>query len=767
MKNRFLLFLILPLCVIVNLLPAQDNNTLDSLKQALRKAKEDTTRCVILNAMIEAEGDDHIWPKYNEQLRKLCEHNLKAYTSGPLYRFYLSQLAATFNNEGFLSNNQGNIPKALANYEKGLTMDQKAGNKKGTATSLNNIGSLYQYQGDIQKALEYYFKSLKINEEIKDVTGTAESLNNIGLIYNEKGDISQALEYYHKSLMLHESINYKIGMATALNNIGAIYQHQGDLQRALTYYNKSLKLEEETNNLSVMAGLLHNIGAIHKLLGDSAKALIFLNKSLKIAEETENLPGMAHCLNSIGSLYQVLGQKSLALEYWQRSLKIWEKINDKQGMALVSNHIAIALFDLGETAEALKYAEHSLKLAKELDFPENIKDATGTLSKIYSKTGKWKEAYELQVLYKQMSDTINSIEGRKAFLLKSFQYEYEKKAIADSIKSVEEHKVFDAQLKQQKIQKTALYCGIGLVTLFALFMYNRFRVTQKQKEIIEVKEKETQQQKQIIEEKHKEISDSINYAERIQRSFLATKELLDKNLKEYFVLFQPKDIVSGDFYWAAELLNGHFVLAVADSTGHGVPGAIMSLLNITSLEKAIERHSYPSEILNHTRKTIIDRLKKDGSAEGGKDGMDCSLMSVDFTNSQMTIAAAQNPVWIVRNVSSSDPDNHRDENAKEFIEIAYDKMPVGKHDNDHVSFKQQTVTLKKGDMIYAVTDGFADQFGGAKGKKFMQKRLKELLISVSDQKPYRQKEILSETLKKWAGGLEQVDDITLVGVRIS
>ena len=247
--------------------------------------------------------------------------------------------------------------------------------------------------------------------------------------------------------------------------------------------------------------------------------------------------------------------------------------------------------------------------------------------------------------------------------------------------------------------------------------------------------------------------DSINYAERIQRSFLATKEQLDEQLKNYFILFQPKDVVSGDFYWAHTLKNGYFALVTADSTGHGVPGAIMSLLNTSSLEKAVELGiSEPAEILNHTRQTIIDRLKKDGSAEGGKDGMDCSLMSFNSNKSKLTYSAANNPIWIIR-------DNT-------IIELTADKMPVGKHDNDSVSFTQHEIELQKGDLIYTLTDGFPDQFGGPKGKKFMYKHLKRVLISISQLPMDEQKEHLKTTLNNWKGDLEQVDDVCLIGIRV-
>ena len=225
------------------------------------------------------------------------------------------------------------------------------------------------------------------------------------------------------------------------------------------------------------------------------------------------------------------------------------------------------------------------------------------------------------------------------------------------------------------------------------------------------------------------------------------------DVADYFVLFKPKDIVSGDFYWASKLNNGNFALVTADSTGHGVPGAIMSLLNITSLEKAIEQYSEPLDILNSTRKTIIERLKKDGSLEGGKDGMDVSIMVYNFATKKLIIAAANNPVWIVRGTDT--------------IEIKPDKMPVGKHDKDIISFTQQEIQLQTGDVVYTLTDGFPDQFGGEKGKKYMSKNLRELLATNAYLPMKDQKELLEKAFADWVGELEQVDDVTIIGVRIS
>ena len=301
--------------------------------------------------------------------------------------------------------------------------------------------------------------------------------------------------------------------------------------------------------------------------------------------------------------------------------------------------------------------------------------------------------------------------------------------------------------------------GYGVFALLLIFAFLRWRTTklkQRQKELeleVDIATKEIRSQKEIVEKAHKEITDSIIYAERIQRSFLATKQMLDANLNEYFIFFHPKEAVSGDFYWAGKLANGNFAIINADSTGHGVPGAIMSILNISSIEKAVEKGILkPSEIFNETRKLIIERLKKDGSSEGGKDGMDASLISINANKTKMSYVAAQNPIWIIRN--------------GKLTEIKPEKMPVGKHENDSTLFNGGEYNLQKGDLIYTITDGFQDQFGGPKGKKFMVKKMREYILSISDLSLDEQHQRIKEVFVNWKGDLEQVDDVCVIGMRI-
>ncbi|MCZ2249884.1 MAG: SpoIIE family protein phosphatase, partial [Bacteroidia bacterium] len=306
----------------------------------------------------------------------------------------------------------------------------------------------------------------------------------------------------------------------------------------------------------------------------------------------------------------------------------------------------------------------------------------------------------------------------------------------------------------------SLYTLFAISMIFLIVWWNGRRLRARAVELkVKVNEAtlEIKEQKHLIEKKHKEITDSINYAERIQRALLASKKLLDENLSDYFIMFKPKDVVSGDFYWAASTgsaTQSNFLLCIADSTGHGVPGAIMSILNIAYLEKSVEveKLSLPNEILNHTRTKIIETLKKDGSAEGGKDGMDGSLLSFDLKNNNLSCSSANNPVWIIR--------------ENKLIEIKGDRFPVGKHDRDKEPFTLHTFDLQKGDVVYALTDGFADQFGGERGKKFKYNQLQELLLSIAHEPMSAQNQKLNDVFENWKGNLEQVDDVTVVGIRV-
>jgi serine phosphatase RsbU (regulator of sigma subunit) len=271
------------------------------------------------------------------------------------------------------------------------------------------------------------------------------------------------------------------------------------------------------------------------------------------------------------------------------------------------------------------------------------------------------------------------------------------------------------------------------------------RLTREQNIVLEQKVKERTHE---LAEKNREIIDSINYAKRIQYALLAHENLLKENLPEYFVFFRPKDIVSGDFYWATEK-EGKFYLAVCDSTGHGVPGAFMSLLNISFLNEGINEKNIhdPAAVLDHVRARLIENIAQ----EGARDGMDAILICLDPANRKLTFASANNSL-----VEVSDGLLHTH---------TTDKMPVGKGERDD-RFTSQTTDMPRGKTIYLYTDGFADQFGGPKGKKFKYKQLNELLVAISGMDMQAQKQKLEDAFQNWREGFEQVDDVCIIGLKV-
>jgi serine phosphatase RsbU (regulator of sigma subunit) len=257
-------------------------------------------------------------------------------------------------------------------------------------------------------------------------------------------------------------------------------------------------------------------------------------------------------------------------------------------------------------------------------------------------------------------------------------------------------------------------------------------------------------QKELLEEKNKEITDSINYAKRIQEAILPSRYSLAENLKNGFVLFKPKDIVSGDFYWL-EKVDGNLFFAAADCTGHGVPGAMVSVICSNALSKALleENIRIPSKLLDRTRELVIQKFEKSG--EEVKDGMDISICAMDYEKKKLQWAGANNPLWILRN--------------GEILEIKADKQPVGKSPSQQ-PFTNHIIDLFDGDTIYIFTDGYQDQFGGPKGKKYKATQLKELLIANGNHTLEKQRELIFYEFEKWKGELEQVDDVCVIGVRI-
>jgi tetratricopeptide (TPR) repeat protein len=713
------------------------------------------------------------------------------------------QMSGALNTQGGSYFIRSDYKKAIACYTERLKIDKEIGDKKEIAGSFNNIGSVYKSQGDYAKAIDYFIKSLNIKEEIGDKKGMANSFNNIGVTYSNQGDYVKAIDYYAKCLKIEEEAGNKKGMARAFNNIGLIYKNQDDYPKAIDYYTKSLKISEEIGYKQGVAAAFNNLGTIYSKQNDYNKAIDYFTKGLQIHEETGNKKGIAGCFNDIGINYQKQGDYTKGNDYYAKSLKIYEEIGDKAGMTESFNNIGIIQNDQGNYLKALDFGKRSLALAREIGNIITTRDASHLLWEVNKKLGKFKESLEQYELYVSSRDSIESEANQKEVIRQEYKYSYEKQAAADSVKNAEAAKVQNALLTAEQAEKKRLksesnrqklenqnqqqqayflYGILGLAVLFGAFIFNRFKITQKQKGIIEIQKTEVEQQKEKVdeayeqlEEKNTEILDSINYAKRIQSAILPPDKLVKEYLQNSIILYKPKDIVAGDFYWMEPTKNG-ILFAAADCTGHGVPGAMVSVVCHNAMNRAVREYGLtdPGKILDKTREIVIQEFEK--SEDDVKDGMDIALCSLK--GNQLSYAGANNPLWIIPgsserhaelievDVNGPEPILRSTQNdSTGIIETKATKQPIGKVDNPQ-PFTTHTFELQPNDVFYIFSDGYVDQFGGERGKKFKAKAFRELLLSIQQEPMDKQQELINEAFENWRGDLEQVDDVCIIGVKV-
>jgi tetratricopeptide (TPR) repeat protein len=752
MKHRTFLALFFVSLIHLN----AQNRRLDSLKQELKTARHDSTRCNVLTLLIEAAPDGE-WEKYNEDLKTVSEKNIRFTKNNPtLQNVFKRHYAAYLNNVGFIYNNKGEIDTALSFFNKSLEIKKEINDLSGMAFGYSNLGYIFHNKGNTDKALEYYLKSLEMGEKAKDKVAAANSLNNIAGIFENKGDILKAIEFYQKSLKYREEINEPKGVAMSLNNLANIYKRQGDMDKALDYYLKSLKIRETIGDKISTATSLNNLGTLYFLKKDFKTSRNYHYQSLKIREEIGDKKGIANSLANIGNIYIQQEKPDSALALFERSVKLSEELEDKKALAGVFCNMSRAFSKKNDFQRAKIYGEKSLELSKGIRNPENIKDASELLYIIYKKQNNISAALKMHELFIAMRDSINNKETRKASLRSQFKYEYEKKETeARAAAKAEKEKIELAAHEEKKQQSIIIYSvisGLILLGIFSIFIFRSLQQNKRANKIISAQKHEVEEQKDLIEEKQKEIVDSINYAKRLQTAILPPKEYIDKYLPDNFVFYRPKDIVAGDFYWM-EHLDNITMIAAADSTGHGVPGALVSVVCSTALNRAALEFGLrkPGDLLDKATEIVLETFAKSG--EEIKDGMDVSLLAIDHLNRKIYWSGANNPLW------------YFGENKNEIIEITANKQPVGKSEK-RVPFTTHEIPYSEGSIFYLMTDGYPDQFGGPKGKKFKHKQLSEILINQSSGNLQAQKAELENKFNNWKGNLEQVDDVCIIGIRL-
>ena len=705
----------------------QSINKIDSLENELLKSV-DTSKVNVLNALA-------------SEYRKKSPIKALEYSSQALslsvkidFKKGMGNAYGTMANVYFV---QGNFDKALKFYNKSLSIRESIFDKKGTANSLNSIGNVNINQGNYEKGLGNYLKSLEICESIGDKE--AMPLNNIAASYFYLGKYENALEYYIKALKTFEELGRKELTFNPLLGVGNVYKAMGKNKNALIYYKQALTVSTEVKSQTGISKALTSIGIIYEHLQDNDTALIYYHESLTINEKLEDKPAIARSLINIGNIYTNTKNYEKALLYYERALHINEVMGNKDGEAKSLLNIGLLYSKKGDKENALKYLKKGLILANSINSREIMVEGYEELSDVYVKKEDYKNAYSYYKLHATIKDSLMNENNSKNMADIQTKYETDKKEKEIEILT-KDKSLKEVKLKNQTIIITSFVAGFVLLLLLAFLAYNHYRIKQKANE--------------EIRQKNKEITESISYAKRIQTSFLTSEKYISQRLSDYFIFFQPRNIVSGDFYWLMEK-NGDLYVCTADCTGHGIPGAFMSLISMGVLNEIIYSKTHlkhTDDILNELRRIIILAVNPEGSSEEGKDGMDTVFCRFDLQKMELEYSAANNSFYIIRN--------------GELLVFKPDKMPVGKHIGIEKPFTRTTIPIEKGDCIYTFSDGYVDQFGGPKGKKFQSKQLKELFLANCHKPMSIQKEILNNTLQQWKGSEEQVDDILVVGIRV-
>lgn len=645
-----------------------------------------------------------------------------------------------------------------------IGISEKIDDVSGLRSAYKRIAYSYYYMNDLVLSGENFSHFVEFSEMLDDTAQVCRGYFMLGVCQYRNGYYPKALESYQKTLSLAEKTNDLQFQAVALNNFANIHTDLKNYSLALSYFQQAIDIKTKMGDEKGVVASRENMANIYSKSGDYDRALEQYENVLKYKEANNDEEGISITLMNIGFTYEKLEKFNSALEYYTKSLIILYRLEEYRNISVCLNNIGDIYYAQGKFKQAIDSSEKSLAIGEKLKSKANIKSSAYSLTNSYVERDNYKQAYNYHVLYSEMKDSLFNEESAKVLQEMETKYQTEKKQQEIEKQNLTIDKQA-AQSRSQRIMLMAMLGGLVLVLLIAIQVYRGYKQKKKANALLssknsEIEEKnvhlndaniEISSKKAEIEEKNLNIMDSIRYAKRIQQTILPRDVFVEKHLPKSFILYKPKDIVSGDFYWM-EMMNNKVYISAVDCTGHGVPGAFVSIVGYNSLNRTLMEFKLekPSDILIKLNDLVVDTFVRHSDSDV-KDGMDMSLISLDVDTNKIEFAGAQNPLYIV--------------NEDGIEEIKGNKQPIGSSLEPKV-FDNHEVVAKKDDMIYLFTDGYIDQFGGPKGKKFMRKRFKELLQSIHKMDVKTQKLHLDNTIKEWMKDEEQLDDILVIGIRV-
>lgn len=642
-----------------------------------------------------------------------------------------------------------NADSSLAVSERLIKIAEEEGNALILVEALNNKGLALERKGDEEEALKVFKRTLGLAKRHDFEMGEAEAYHHISTAYYHTADYDSALTMAFSALKIFKTLNLKEEVASVLNSIGNVYYFietsdgKGDLINSELYYKNSLEIYKELNDKEGLAKQYGNLGLIYGRRGDKEKSILYSQKSLDYYKEVGRKIGIATSYVNLGYVYYNFGYYNKAVESVNEALKIREEIDDKKGIALCYDLIASIYTDLKDYRKAYDYYKKSYDYSREINFRRQALSSMHSLAQRSEDLGNYKAAAEWYGKYGDLKDSIYNDEIANQVTEAEARYKsLEKDAEIQLLQK--EAEVKDLSLKRNDAYLTGAVIAIVLLWIILGISYWAYRSKNKSNYQLALRNKEILRQKQ-------EITDSINYAKTIQSAILPPENLIDGNDFSSFVFFRPKDIVSGDFYWM-DRIGDRVYFAAVDCTGHGVPGAFMSIIGHNCLGQSIKDYELrkPAEILDRMTILVTESLRNNGNTSV-KDGMDMALCCFHPKEMKLEYAGAYNPLYIVR--------------GGEVLQFKADRQPVGPHEN-RSPYTNHIIDLESGDCIYVFSDGLQDQFGGPQDKKFSGKRLRNLLASMAEKSIETQYVEVEKAFNDWKGEQEQTDDVTLMCLKV-
>lgn len=725
----------------------------DSLRQLLAKEKNDTVRVNLelrLGAVL-LDTDSLAAEKY---FSMALSHAYKTKEHAYILRTYERISKRYYYCTAF---------RTGINYlRKGLVTAHRWKEKDWEMKLYERMADLLHYQSMSKQCIPYYDSAYQLTPSTA-FHQRAELLMQKGRAYYDIGDYKSAMSLYIESQRIFEA--QKIADRSyghLLHYIGSVFKRQGEYRKALGYYEKEMQLAHAIDDRRLEAEASYLSAAMYGSLGDPEKELEYELKALKIYEEEHNERSMALLMGNISGYYADHKDFVKAIDYCRKALEIYTRSGDNEKTAWVLQSLGNYSSHLGQHARAIAYIKQALEVNEKVETKHLLTKAEilESMAFAYSRMGNYKSAFETYLEYRVLEDSISNDSNREYLQELEKQYDTEKKeqqiALLEKDKKMSAAEIArkNAEADASAAQRNVLIIGCVLMLVIAGISVWAFINKRKSNQLLARQFSEIQTKNLIIQEKNKDITDSINYAKRIQEAVLPLPEELNNFFSESFVFFRPKDIVSGDFYWFTHLGN-KAILAVGDCTGHGVPGAFMSIIGHDLLNQIVmeEKLYDPAEILRVLDKRVSATLNKKGSKQEYQDGMDIAVCLFDRDQKTIAFAGANRPLVIKK--------------GTDLVELPASKFAIGgTQDSRNKVFNQYEHQLNEDDVVYVFSDGYHDQFGGITGKKLKYHQLKQYIKGLSQQKVAEHYGFFANMFDEWKGDLEQVDDVCVIGVKV-